>query len=95
MQRKYLAGALAALAFFLGGCTDLSVLKRTIATKGAAVADNVLKDARWVACEAASIGSVRRTYGVNTAAEAAYNQYCAIGQSVPFRPDSKLLTVPD
>ena len=50
--------------------------RRTIALRGAVVADAALENAEWVICNAATIGSVMRRYGQDPDLSAAYSTLC-------------------
>lgn len=74
---KYLAiGAVVLLA----GCgqTDFGNTVRTaVGERGAAAYDSGLENAEWFICQAASVGSVKRRYGVSKEKADAYNAVCS------------------
>ena len=67
------------LVRLLGGCEYIpgwDLLKTTLQVRGAEIADDVIDDARWVTCNAASVGSVKREYGRTVADAEAYRAFC-------------------
>ena len=44
--------------------------------KGAQAFDEGLKNAEWFICEAASVGSIKRRYGVSRSRAKSYNEFC-------------------
>ena len=66
----------------LGACTYASEFRTAAEDKGAEFYDAVLEDAEFKMCYAASIGSVRRRYGVSVKRAKLYNELCnTIGTS--------------
>ena len=65
---------MALMTMFLSACSDN--FRQGVATQGAALADDVLEDAEWMLCSAASIGSVKRRYGRDPKTAAAYVKLC-------------------
>lgn len=64
---------------FLAGCgltPQGDTLRSTVATRGAEAADSLLENAEWAICYAASIGSVKRRYGVDPGRAKAYAEFC-------------------
>jgi hypothetical protein len=74
---KYLAiGAVVMLA----GCGQTqfgSAARDAIAERGAVAYDSGLENAEWFMCQAASVGSVKRRYGVSKEKADAYNAVCS------------------
>ena len=71
--------ALLILPVLLAGCgltPQGDAVRSGIATKGAELADNALENAEWVVCFAASIGSVKRRYGVTPERAKEYSNFC-------------------
>ncbi len=64
------------IALWLGACTGLDTTRSTIASKGAAAADQVLVDAEWTICYAATVGSIKRKYGQTIERAATYQRFC-------------------
>lgn len=67
------------LALFLAGCgftPQGDLARETLVTKGAQAADEGLVNAEWFVCQAATIGSVKRKYGVSRERADAYNRFC-------------------
>jgi len=67
------------LPLFLAGCgltPQGDAVRSGIATRGAEVADTALENAEWVVCYAASIGSIKRRYGVTAERAEAYANFC-------------------
>jgi len=60
----------------LGACANLDTARTTVAVKGAEVSDQVLADAHWATCYAASVGAVRRLYGQTVDRAATYKDFC-------------------
>lgn len=60
------------------GFTPQGDLARDIVReKGAQAYDEGLENAEWFICNAASVGSIRRKYGKDSATAAAYKQLCS------------------
>ena len=63
----------------LAGCglTEQGDAVRTYAQeRGKEVADQTLENSVWYMCNAASVGSIKRRYGVSEEKAAAYNELC-------------------
>ena len=72
-------GALVFLTLLIGGCALApggDALRAVIKEKGAQVYDQGLEDAEWFICYAASVGAVRRRYGVSAELAAAWAELC-------------------
>lgn len=65
-----------ALALILGSCTTLDTTRDVVRLKGAAAADQVLTDAKWLTCDAGSIGAVKRRYGQTVKSAETYRRFC-------------------
>ena len=63
-------------ALFLGGCAAIDTARDVIKLKGAEIADQVLTDAEWSVCQAASIGSIKRRYGQTVERADTYKDFC-------------------
>ena len=62
------------ICLILSACSE--IFSKGVAEKGASLADDMLEDAEWVLCAAASIGSVKRRYGRDPSTAAAYGELC-------------------
>lgn len=60
------------------GCAEYGAFKTGVAKHGAAIADEELITARWMACEAATVGAVRRKYAGDPEGLAAWQGFCKI-----------------
>jgi hypothetical protein len=77
------------LALFLGGCEYIpggDLIKTALQVRGAKIADEVLEDARWVTCNAASVGSIKREYGRTVEDAQIYIAYCNIQDDPEANP---------
>ncbi len=72
----YRIGAALALGLLLSGCTGLDTTRTAIAAKGAAAADQILIDAEWSLCFAATVGSIKRRYGQTIERAGTYKSFC-------------------
>jgi hypothetical protein len=75
-----------ALVGLLTGCAEWSAVKSSVATHGAAVADEALITARWATCEAATVGAVRRKYASDHEGLAAWQAFCRLKAETPAVP---------
>ncbi|MDA1311194.1 MAG: hypothetical protein O2985_16515 [Proteobacteria bacterium] len=78
MKHLRIAGALA-LVLILSACGQTpfgDMARGQIATRGATAYDTGLENAEWFLCQAASVGSVKRRYGVSDQTATAYNKLC-------------------
>jgi hypothetical protein len=64
--------------FTLTGCAEWGAVKSSIATHGARIADEELVTARWLTCEAATVGAVRRKYSGDPEGLAAWQGFCRL-----------------
>ena len=64
------------LLLLLGACTSVQTVKDTIAVKGAQTSDQVLIDAEWWVCSAATVGAVKRRYGTTAERADLYREFC-------------------
>lgn len=67
------------LLLLLTGCG----LTGTLATKGAAIADTALADAKWFTCKGATVGSIMRAYGRTMEDAEVYRRFC-YGTAAPM-----------
>jgi len=74
------------VAFLMFGCAEYGAFKTGVATHGAAVADESLITARWMACEAATVGAVRRKYSGDPAGLAAWQAFCTLKAEAAAAP---------
>lgn len=74
------------LAVVMGGCAEWGAVKSSVAYHGAAVADEAFITARWAACEAASVGAVRRKYSGDPAGLAAWQAFCRLKEERAVAP---------
>ncbi len=63
-----------ALLLILSGCASYQA---GIAAKGAEVADELLTTAEWQVCYAASVGSIKRRYGMTVERANLYKEFCS------------------
>ncbi len=73
-----IAAALVTLAL-LAGCAQTpegQIVRDVVKTRGAAIADAGLENAMWFACNAATIGSVRRMFGRDATSAINYRALC-------------------
>lgn len=89
-----LVGIALLLLLALQGCgqTQYGNIARSVVTdRGAEVADEGLANAEWFVCSAATIGSVKRKYGVSRERAEAYNRFCpdTSGARVIEGPEAK------
>lgn len=70
----------------LAGCAEYGAFKTGIATHGARAADESLITARWLTCEAASVGAVRRKYSGDPAGLAAWQAFCTLKAEAAVTP---------
>lgn len=70
----------------LTGCAEYGALKASVATHGAAVADEAFITARWATCEAATVGAVRRKYSGDPTGLAAWQAFCTMKESKAVLP---------
>ena len=68
----YLIGFVVGLLLLLSACSAVN----TIATKGAEISDTALTNAEWMMCKGASVGSVKRRYGVTLERANLYREFC-------------------
>ena len=69
------------LLLFLGGCGFTvygDATRDLVKTKGAQAYDEGLVNAEWFICSVASIGSIKRRYGISQDRLDAYNNFCPI-----------------
>lgn len=64
------------LVFLLGACTQVGVAKKVVVVKGAEISDSALNDAEWWMCSAASVGSIKRRYGLSQDRADLYKEFC-------------------
>ena len=64
-----------ALLLLLAGCGFTSQ-SEVVKQKGAQAFDAGLANSEWFVCEVASIGSIKRRYGVSGERSRAYNDFC-------------------
>ena len=57
-------------------CAEVNQAKRVVAQVGANASDQKLQTSVWLTCNAASVGSVRRAYGVNSETARLYTDFC-------------------
>lgn len=57
-------------------------IRENIQERGRDVADQSLENSMWFLCSAASIGSIKRRFGVNADMAQAYNAVCEEGSAV-------------
>ncbi len=69
-------GIALALLLALGACSSFSAGKTAVAVKGAEVADELLLTAEWTLCYAATVGSIKRRYGMTVEQANLYRQFC-------------------
>lgn len=74
------------LALMTAGCAEWSVVKSSVARHGAAVADELLITAQWLACDEVSVGAVRRKYAGDPAGLAAWQSYCTLKEQKAVAP---------
>jgi len=65
------------LALLLAGCAEYTAISNSVKGTGAAAYDQALSDAEFVICYAASVGSVRRRYGVTQEMADTYHKLCS------------------
>lgn len=75
-----------AFAWNITGCAEYGAFKTGVATHGAAIADEALITARWMSCEAATVGAVRRKYGGDPAGLAAWQDFCRMKEERVVAP---------
>ena len=69
----------------LTGCGLTGVGDRfrdTVQERGREVADQTLDNSIWFLCNAATIGSIKRRFGINADMAEAYNSVCEEGSAV-------------
>ncbi len=66
----------------LAGCAQLGAYKDEAKQKLSLTADTALADAVWWACEASSIGALRRKYGKSLRRASTYRDFCQGGSDV-------------
>ena len=77
----------AAAVLILGACTYIpgySKIKPLVSVEAAKTADEALRNAEWVLCNASSIGSVNRRYGASKELSRAYQILCSTHGAVPL-----------
>lgn len=78
------------LLILVSGCGFTSqgnLVRQGVKTYGAQAMDEGLANAEWFVCFAASVGSIRRKYGVSADRAAAYNDFCPASQTNPVLQD--------
>ncbi len=63
----------------LGGCSMAEGAKQSFADTTMELSETGLRDARWIVCEGAQVGAVRREYGTSKARADLYNDFCKSG----------------
>lgn len=79
-MRFILAAGLVALLAGCGFTPQGDAFRQGIATRGAQAYDEGLTNAEWFMCNAASIGSIKRKYGVSETKAQAYKTLCGAGE---------------
>ena len=72
-----------ASTLFLASCgftPQGDAIRQGVATYGAQAYDEGLQNAEWFMCNAASIGSIKRKYGVSQKMAEAYKSLCGSGE---------------
>lgn len=78
------------MAVALGACGQTSLgnaLRTGVVVKGAEIADEGLVNSEWFVCDGASVGSIKRKYGVSADRRDAYNRFCPDTSAVPILTD--------
>lgn len=60
----------------LAGCETVDTVRTVAKEKGAVASDNLLEDAEFIICRAATVGSVMRRYGGSKELAAAWLDMC-------------------
>ncbi|MGI9507141.1 MAG: hypothetical protein ACR2RE_29215 [Geminicoccaceae bacterium] len=66
-------------ALLLGGCgftPEGTIAREFVKTGGAQAYDEGLANAEWFVCQAASVGSIKRKYGMSDERARVYAEYC-------------------
>ncbi len=64
------------IALSLSGCASYQAGKIAIVSKGAELSDEILTTAEWTVCYAASVGSIKRRYGMSVDRANLYREFC-------------------
>jgi hypothetical protein len=67
-------------------CAPYPTYSAVVAQKGAEVSDQELITARWLTCEAATVGAIRRKYANDPVGLAAWRDFCSLHESAPVTP---------
>ena len=76
-MRKAVVAGLGMLTCACGLTPQGDIIRATAAEKGALAMDEGLTNAEWFLCQAASVGSVKRRYGISPARSKAYADLCS------------------
>jgi len=68
------------------GCAEYGAFATGVAKHGATVADESFITARWMTCEAATVGAVRRKYSGDPVGLAAWQAFCVMKESKAVTP---------
>lgn len=74
----YALSVIAVLALYasMSGCAEMQAVRAGVASHGAQAMDQALDDAKWVTCQAASIGALERELGGDAERMAGWMLYC-------------------
>lgn len=78
--------AIFAVYVLLSGCAEYSAVKQGVATHGAQIADEELVVARWLTCDKATVGAIRRKYANDPAGLKAWQNYCTLKEEKAVAP---------
>ena len=58
------------------GCSSVDIAKKGLIQRGSEISDSALIDAEWWVCTAATVGSVKRRYGLTQERANLYREFC-------------------
>lgn len=82
--------ALGLMTLALGGCAAVDGARMQLAREGAALMDRAVDDAKWVTCQAASIGALERELAGDRARIMGWMLYCGkAGSAAVLQPPAQ------
>jgi hypothetical protein len=74
------------LLTLLVACAPYPTYSAVVAQKGAEISDQELVTARWLTCEAATVGAIRRKYANDPTGLEAWRSFCSLRESANIAP---------
>lgn len=82
----FLLAAVIAVSVLLTGCAEWGAIKSGVSVHGARLADEQLITARWMSCEAATVGAIRRKYKDDPVGMRAWQDFCSLKAEQAITP---------